>query len=50
MYQSTVYQDKIEIEDITVAPWNLPLKIPILSIWNLVLLGLAGGNLVIALV
>lgn len=48
MYQSTVYQDKFELEDITVAPWNLPLKIPILSIWNLILLSLSAANLIIA--
>ncbi len=50
IYQSTVYQDKYEVEDVTVAPWNLPLKIPLLSVWNKVLLVLSAIYLVLALV
>ena len=50
VYQTAVYQDKIQLEDLTVAPWNLPLKIGILSFWNQVLLGLSAAYMLISVI
>ena len=38
-YQNTEYHHKMQIEDLTIAPWHLPLKLPILADWNIALIG-----------
>ena len=49
IYQNTEYHDKVQIEDLTIAPWHLPLKLPILAWWNIMLISFAISNVVVSL-
>ena len=49
-YQNTEYHDKLSIEDLTIAPWHLPVKIRTLSHWNIALIGFAISNIVISVI
>ncbi len=49
-YQSTAYRDKVQVEDLLTSPQNLPPKVEVVSVWNLVIFILAMVYFVLAII